>query len=76
MNLRKGLAITAAVLAATAALVYLNRLTLLQYSLGWYNAVMFPRDENRPVPWQPGPAQAPQPASQMPNSPFGCSTAA
>ena len=32
-----------------AALVYLNRLTLLQYSLGWYNAIMFPRDDNRPV---------------------------
>jgi arylsulfatase A-like enzyme len=66
MNLRKGLAITAALLAATAALAYLNRLTLLQYSLGWYNTVMFPRDEHRPVPWQAGPAQAAQAVAQRP----------
>ena len=66
MNLRKGLAITAALLAAAAALAYLNRLTLLQYSLGWYNAIMFPRDDNRPVPWQAGPAQAAQPVAQRP----------
>jgi arylsulfatase A-like enzyme len=66
MNLRKSLAITAAVLAAAAALAYANRLTLLQYSLGWYNAVMLPRDENRPVPWQAGPAQAARPLAERP----------
>ncbi|MFO1192075.1 MAG: sulfatase-like hydrolase/transferase [Rhodoferax sp.] len=66
MKLRKVLGITVAVLAAGAALIYLNRLTLLQYSLGWYNAIMFPRDENRPVPWQQGPAQAAQPPAQRP----------
>lgn len=66
MNLRKTLWVTATVLAATATLAYLNRLTLMQYSLGWYNAIMVPRDENRPVPWQAGPAQAAQPLAQRP----------
>ena len=66
MNLRKTFAVTAAVLVAAAALAYANRLTLLQYSLGWYNNIMFPRDDNHPVPWQAGPAQASQPPSARP----------
>jgi len=31
-------------LLRTAALAYLNRLTLMQNSLGWYHAIRFPRD--------------------------------
>ena len=71
MALRKAYKITLIallVLAALLALAFANRLTLLTYSLGWYNNIVHPRDENRPVPWQSGPAQAVQaPAQRPPN---------
>lgn len=58
-------ALVVAVLLATA---YLNRLTLLKYSLGWYTDIANPRDANRPVPWMAGPAHASEPpASRPPN---------
>ena len=56
MKLRKSLLIAALALAAVAALVYANRMYVLMYSLGWYTDIANPRDANRPVPWQDGPA--------------------
>ena len=37
---------------------YTQRLQVLRYSLGWYTDLRYPRDANRPVPWQAGPASA------------------
>jgi uncharacterized sulfatase len=54
------------VAAALAVLAYANRLTILQYSLGWYTDVVHPRGPNRPVPWMAGPATAEQPPEQRP----------
>lgn len=54
------------VLVALAALAYTQRLHLLRFSLGWYTDLRFPREPNRPVPWQAGPAQPEQPASRRP----------
>ena len=55
-----------ATLLALGGLVYANRLHLLKYSLGWYTDIRFPRDPNRPVPWEQGPASAAVPAAQRP----------
>ena len=66
MNLRKTLITAAVVVAGIAALVYANRLTILQYSLGWYTDIRHPRDANRPVPWMAGPAKADPPAGGRP----------
>jgi uncharacterized sulfatase len=50
------------------AVVYANRLHLLQYSLGWYTDIMHPRGPNVPVPWEQGPDTAQQaPAQRPPN---------
>jgi uncharacterized sulfatase len=66
MKLRKTLAWTLLGLAALGALAYANRIHLLQYSLGWYTDIRFPRDANRPVPWVAGPASAAQALAQRP----------
>lgn len=66
MRLRKPLLITAVVIASLATLAYVNRLYILQYSLGWYTDIMHPREANKPVPWAAGPAQAAQPLAQRP----------
>ena len=66
MTWRRKLLITAVVLAALAALAYANRLLILQYTLGWSTDIQHPRDANRPVPWQAGPAVAAEPAAQRP----------
>jgi uncharacterized sulfatase len=66
MNLRKTLTVGALVLAAVAAVAYVNRLQLLRYSLGWYTDIRYPRDANQAVPWMNGPAQADKPAAQRP----------
>ncbi|MDI4633956.1 sulfatase-like hydrolase/transferase [Pelomonas sp. V22] len=55
---RKGLLITAALLVLLGGLAYANRLLILQYSLGWYTDLFFPRGPHRPAPWEAGPAQA------------------
>jgi len=47
-------------------LAYVNRLHILKYSLGWYTDFRWPRDANRSVPWQAGPAQAQLPLAQRP----------
>ena len=66
MKIKKKLAISLAVTAALAVGVYANRLKILQYSLGWYTDINFPREANRPVPWVNGPASAAQPVAQRP----------
>ena len=66
MSLRKKLLIALGVLVLLLGTAYVNRLHILKYSLGWYTDIRNPRDPNRPVPWQAGPAQAVQPVSQRP----------
>ena len=66
MKLRKALLIAVLALAAAAALVYANRLYVLMYSLGWYTDIVNPREANRPVPWQTGPAAPEQALAQRP----------
>jgi arylsulfatase A-like enzyme len=66
MKLKKILIGSALVLAAIAALGYVNRLTILQYSLGWMTDIKNPRGANKPVPWLAGPGAADQAASQRP----------
>jgi uncharacterized sulfatase len=66
MKLKKTLAISLIVIVAIGALVYANRLLILQYSLGWSTDIRFPRDPNKPVPWVEGPAVATQPLAQRP----------
>ena len=66
MKLRTGLIIAAVGLAGLAALAYVNRLILLQYSLGWHTDFKYPRDANHPVPWLAGPAQADKPPAERP----------
>ncbi|HEY1091788.1 MAG TPA: hypothetical protein VGE47_11890, partial [Burkholderiaceae bacterium] len=60
---RRGLLITAALLVLLGGLAYANRLLILQYSLGWYTDLFFPRGPHRPAPWEAGPAQ---PAGKRP----------
>ena len=68
MTLRRKLGITAIALLALLALVYANRIYLLQYSLGWYTDILHPRDANHAIPWQQGPATADAtPAQRPPN---------
>ena len=66
MTLRKKLGITALVLLAVIALLYVNRIELLKYSLGWYTDIRYPREPNKPVPWMAGPDQADKPVGQRP----------
>ncbi len=66
MRLRNRLGIATLVLASVVALVYLNRLHLFKYSLGWYTDFAHPRDPNRPVPWMAGPQTASLPLAQRP----------
>ena len=66
MKLRRILLWTALALAAAGALLYANRLTVLQYSLGWLTDIRYPRAPWQPVAWQPGPAQPAAPADQRP----------
>ncbi len=68
MKIRKPLTVALLVLAALGALVYANRLLVLQYSLGWLTDIRHPREPYRPVPWMQGPAAAEQaPAQRPPN---------
>ena len=66
MRLRKTLISTALLLAALAALAYANRLLILQYSLGWYTDIRWPRDASHPVPWMLGPSAADRPVAERP----------
>ncbi len=64
MNIRKFLLGSVLFLGTVAAIAYWNRLYILQYSLGWYTDIRFPRDANRPVPWMAGPERANTPIAQ------------
>ncbi len=66
MKLRKTLAISFMVLVGMAALVYVNRIQLFKYSLGWYTDFVHPREASHPVPWANGPAKADKPLAQRP----------
>lgn len=67
MKLRKTLAIVALGLLVLMALAYVNRITLLKYSLGWYTDLRFPRSAEIPVAWQAGPDSAPAAGQRPPN---------
>ena len=58
MTLRKKLILAVLVFLTLAGLVYVNRIHLFKYSLGWYTDIRHPRDPNRPVPWVAGPEKA------------------
>lgn len=66
MPLKRKLTILLLVLASLLALLYVNRLYVLQYSLGWHTDWKHPRGPNQLVPWQEGPATASQPIEQRP----------
>jgi len=60
------LGVGAAVLIALGALAYANRIYVLQYSLGWYTDIRFPRDAYKETPWVQGPQTADAPLAQRP----------
>ena len=66
MKLRKALLGTVLVLVGAGALVYANRLHILQYSLGWFTDIRHPREAYRPTPWMAGPATADKPVNERP----------
>ncbi len=66
MRMRKKLLIAAALLVFVVLGVYFNRIYLLQYSLGWYTDIVFPREPNHPVPWSMGPETADTPLAKRP----------
>ena len=66
MTLRRKIAWALGLLVLTLGALYLNRIHILKYSLGWYTDIVHPRGANQPVPWQVGPAQASTPLAQRP----------
>lgn len=65
-SFQRKLGVFALVAATGLGLAYAYRLTILQYSLGWYTDWQYPRSANRPVPWSEGPAQAELDIQQRP----------
>jgi arylsulfatase A-like enzyme len=66
MTLKKKLLIAFLVLAGASAVLYANRMLILQYSLGWHTDWKYPREPNHPVPWADGPATADKPVAHRP----------
>lgn len=66
MKLRIRFAWMVLILGVLLALIYVNRLHLLKYSLGWYTDFNHPRSPNQAVAWQTGPASAMQAISDRP----------
>ncbi|MEI7514028.1 MAG: sulfatase-like hydrolase/transferase [Betaproteobacteria bacterium] len=66
MRTYKKFGLAAAALLALGAMVYANRIYVLQYSLGWYTDIRYPRDAYRETPWVPGPAVPAMPLEQRP----------
>lgn len=60
----KGLALAVLALGLLAALLWSQRIFILQHSLGWTTDWRNPRAPNREVPWAQGPPSAPQPATE------------
>ena len=56
------------ILASLGAVVYANRIYVLEYSLGWYTDIRHPRGPYQEVPWVQGPlTQATPNAKRPPN---------
>ena len=66
MKSRKGLTITAVLLGGLAVLLFVNRIYVLQYTLGWHTDLMHPRSANIPVAWAQGPENAAELPTQRP----------
>ncbi len=66
MKTRRYLGAAMLALLGLGALVYANRLVVMQYTLGWLTDIRHPRDANRPVPWMRGPSVADKPIGQRP----------
>jgi arylsulfatase A-like enzyme len=66
MNLRKILIVGVMALAGIAAVAYVNRIHILQYSLGLSTDFSHPRESYRPAPWVAGPEVAVKPLAQRP----------
>ena len=66
MKTHHKLGLVVAALVALGALVYGNRIYLLQYSLGWYTDLRYPRDAYKETPWVQGPQTADTPLAQRP----------
>lgn len=66
MRVSRPVTISAVVVLAILALLYANRILILQYSLGWYTDFYHPRAANQPVPWMQGPTKAEIPPAQRP----------
>ena len=66
MKTHHKLGLVVAALVALGALVYGNRIYLLQYSLGWYTDLRYPRDAYKETPWVQGPQTVDTPLAQRP----------
>lgn len=64
MKIKRKALIIVGVLVAFIGLVFINRLYILQYSLGWYTDWANPRSAPQDVPWANGPATESTPATQ------------
>lgn len=67
MRFAKIAGISMAVVTGLAALAYVNRITLLKYSLGWHTDIVHPREPYRPVKWMSGPSSTQASPAQLPN---------
>lgn len=66
MKTHQKLGLVIAALIVLGALAYANRIYVLQYSLGWYTDIRYPRDAYQETPWIQGPKQAAAPLAQRP----------
>lgn len=66
MTRQKNLLIALLCAIVLLGLLYVNRLYVLQYSLGWYTDIMHPREATHPVAWDKGPDTPSAPVAQRP----------
>ncbi len=66
MKIRNKFGLAAVLLIGLGALVYANRIHVLQYSLGWYTDIRHPRSAYQETPWVQGPQTADTPLAQRP----------
>ena len=64
MKIKRKALIIVGVLVAFIGLVFINRLYILQYSLGWYTDWANPRSAPQDISWANGPATESTPATQ------------
>lgn len=67
MKLKSVTLVTLGIIAVAAGTLYLNRINVLRYSLGWYTDIKHPREAYRPVQWMDGPAQTASTTPRLPN---------